>query len=347
MSNTRGYTLIELIIASGVGGALTLAAVGAASHQTRALGLTNADLELAQASRAGLDRMKVDLRLAGAGVGYLSNGEFAGLQLGSFTRGGASFNSRNNLLEGDGTAYTTVTDDIGIVTANGEYATIANWSANGTGQLCRGTEIKGGDIVLVRSEDGLSARTVLITGTQTGLCELGDCKAGCDDFTWQPDDRFTSGDEAANASYSGGEAASGFTQITWFVETSDPNRLGGRLRRVVGNCELRDHNCGEVMLDNVESLQFRVYQRNREGWTDRTGGEARIESRDRIRVDVEMFVRSRAQVADTPQHGKAASLEPQLCFPACGTTDGFLRRVVRTSVEIKNSGRVSYRRPGT
>ena len=338
-----GYTILELVLASAIGSVVTMAAVAFTAHQTRQYGVTNEQLEMAQGTRAALDRLKADLRLAGTGIGYRENGEFAGLEIGNFSRGGASFGSHNKLISND--LGNTFTDDIGIVAANGEYATIAHFSAAGWGQICRNSGIKSGEIVLLRSEDGLNARTVLMGSMQNALCELGQCAGGCDTFNYTADASFVSGQQAVNAAYSGGEMASKFQQITWFVESTDPDAPNaGRLRRVVGNCPSRNHSCGEEVLDNVESVQMRVYQRNRSGWTDHTTKNGALLGADRIRVDIELIVRGRTDYGEKDKKPVASTLEPNLCYPACGTQDGFVRRVIRSSVEVRNSGRVSYYR---
>ncbi len=343
MRSTRGYTLMEMIVATGVGSLLTMTAVGFATNQTQALGVTNDQLELSQAARSALTRLKADLRMAGAGVGYNAAGQFAGLELGEFTRGTAVFDSTNHLIAlGRGT---TITDDIGISSANGDYATIAAYSPSGAGQLCAGQDIEEDDLLLFRSEDGLSARTMRISGLTPARCVLGQCSQGCEAFGWSADDAYLSGDDAMVASYAGGEAASGFKQLTWFVESTDPNDPGvGRLRRADGICDSRDHTCGDVMLENVESVQVRVYQRTRSGWIDRTELGARVSDRSRIRVDVELVIRSRHDRSKRALPAVEASLEPQLCFPACGTQDHHYRHIVRTTVEIKNSGRLQFKR---
>lgn len=346
MKRTRaGYTLLELVVATGAGSILTLSAVAFATHQTRALGMTTDQLELAQSSRSALDRVKADLRMAGAGVGYDAAGTFAGIEIGQFQRGGATFNSANHLINLENGS--SVTDDLGITLANGDYATIAAFSPSGTGQLCAGGEFDDEDIVLIRSEDGLSARTVRLSGLNAAPCALGQCAGGCQAFGWSPDPSYLSGDEAAIAPYAGGEAAGNFQQVTWFVETTDPGDSehgAGRLRRAEGSCRARDHNCGEVMLENVESLQIRVYERTRNGWIDRTSLGSRVPGASRIRVDIELVIRARYARSKHPRKAVTTDLEAQLCFPACGTEDHYIRHLVKTSVEIKNSGRLAFRR---
>lgn len=343
MRARAGYTLVEVAIGTAVGSLLTLAAITFASFQTRQLGLTNETLDLSQSARAGIDRLKADLRIAGAGVGYTSAGTFAGLELGTFTRDTATFQTSNLLIS---TTYgNRVTDDLGIVHANGDFATIAAYSPSGTAQLCRGSNLAPGDVVLFRSEDGISARTVRIKTMQLGVCSRGQCLGGCDDVVWEADSSYLSGTEALTAPYAGGEASGDFTRITWFVETTDPAHPDiGRLRRAVGDCQQRDHTCGEVVLDNVEALHFRVYQRDRTGWQDLTASTTGLTSRDRVRVDIEIVVRAQTPDRQRQQLPAVLELESSMCFPACGTKDHFARRVARTSVEIRNSGRMTYRR---
>jgi len=344
--NQRGYSLLELLVGSSIGVFVTLAGVAFTTNQTRMYGVTTETLELSQASRSGLARLVADLRLAGLGVGYGLDGNFAGIELGTFSRGTAQFGANNFLVGGNtqnGTSSNQITDDLGILFANGRYATVAAFNPAGSGQLCAGSGIAVNDIILLRSEDGLHGRTVRVTSKTAGACQVGQCAGGCEDFGWASDASFSTGAAALTASYAGGEAATGFQRVTWFVERSDPSRTGSRLRRVVGDCARRDHTCGEVVLDDVETLQFRVYQRARTGWTDRTGGGA-VGGPERLRVDVELVLASAREVLDAPAPPAQSTLENQLCVPTCGTRDLRLRRVVKTSVEIKNSGRMSFER---
>lgn len=338
----RGYTVMELVIASSVGAVLTLAAVSFATHQTKLYGLTAAELDLSQASRTGLDRLQADLRLAGSGIGSRLDGRFAGLELGSFTRGNAVFSSHNQPIRlGD---EDLITDDLGILFASGPYATIANDPGAGRIELCAESGLEAGDLVLLRSEDGLFARSVRLGALTAVACTVGACARGCESASYQPDPSFESGPGASTARYTGGSALGGLSQITWFVDTSDPSRHGGRLRRALGPCSARDHTCGETILDGVESLQLRIWQRGDGDWEDRTATVDGLDGDAALRVDLELVLRASVSGGTTSPSEIVSELEPDRCFPRCGSRDGRVRRVVRSSVEIKNAGRVRYAR---
>lgn len=336
----RGFTLVELLVASTLGVILSLAAVAFVAHETQLLGFTHDRIEMSQSARFAIDRLSADLRLAGAAVGYDESGAFAGLELGTIPRGGAVFRSANRPIALESGSF--VTDDVAILLATGGYATIAAYNPAGAGQLCAGSGIEEDEVVLLQSEDGLSARTVRVRSIAGGVCRAGDCRDGCDDFTFDPDPSFLSGSDAADASYENGLAAGGFRRVVWFVDTSDPDRPGvGRLRRADGDCAAADASCGVLMADGVESLQIRVFERSGPAWLDRTDTQGRLSTRDRFRVDLEIVVRSR-RAQDHVQDPITLALETGSCLPACGQSDSIARYAVRTSVEIKNASRLSY-----
>lgn len=334
--------MVELLVGSSIGAFLTITAVAFAQHQTRLVADGEQSLWLSQGSRAGLERLAYELRQAGVGVGYKNDGSFAGLELGTFARGGAQFGSNNQVITT--AAGNTFTDDVGIVFATGGYATIASYNAGGSAQICRGSGIVSGEKVIIRSEDGLSARSVLIGNVAAATCVAGVCVGGCDEAQFSTDSTFSSGVDATNANYQGGEMAGGFKRVTWFVEASDTTQPGiGRLRRVEGDCTARNNTCGEVIADYVESLQMRVYERANGAWVDRTDNGAAIDGDNRLRVDLEMVLRARSDKG-TKQLPVQMALEPSMCLPGCGTKDNVYRKVIRTSVELKNTGRMRYRR---
>ena len=57
-SSQRGFTLIELMVASAIGAGITLAGVAFVAHQTRLMGFTNERIEMNQASRFGIERLR-------------------------------------------------------------------------------------------------------------------------------------------------------------------------------------------------------------------------------------------------------------------------------------------------
>lgn len=342
---SRGFTLIELMVAVAISSFLVAAAFALVSHEVRLMGVSDQTLQLTQSTRLALNLISEDLRLAGAGVGYTEGGEFAGIELGSFTRGGATFESNNRAI--DLPSGASISDDLGLLYANGNAATIEGYSSAGVLRLCKPPEgndlFETEEIVLIRSEDGLAARTVEITsaGVDSG-CTDSNCLSGCVVYNFSPDTSFESGTGVANVNFSGGSAVGGFRRVTYFLETSDPNDpRRGHLRRVEGDCGALDATCGQRLAENFESMQIRIFQRVDGAWVDITDTGSRPENFDRIRVDLELIARSRTQ-GDSNMDGVLAALEPDLCFPACGEQDRFKRRVMRVSVEVKNSGRVRF-----
>ncbi|MFO0723751.1 MAG: prepilin-type N-terminal cleavage/methylation domain-containing protein [Myxococcota bacterium] len=337
--SARGFTLVELMVASSVGAVITLAGVAFVSHQTRLMGVTSERIEMNQASRFGLERLRADLRMAGVGIGYDESGGFSGLEFSTFSRGGAQFTSDNRTLNSG-----VLTDDLGILIASGGQTTIAGYNSGGLAQFCAASGIKSGSLVVFRSEDGLSARSAIVTQIGSGHCSGDVCSGGCDDVLWAADPAATyaSGANAIDVSYLGGTATGDLRQVTWFVEDTDPAHRGeGRLRRVVGDCSALDYNCGEVMAERVESMQIRRYARKDGAWTDITDATTKPEPGVRLRVDVELVVRARA-VDTQPHEPTSLLLETGACVPSCTSRDSYARKAVRASVEIKNSGRNQY-----
>ena len=68
-----------------------LGAVAFAHYEMRTLGISRDNLEMTQVGRMSLDLLLDDLANAGAGIGYNESGQFAGFEVGQFTRGSAVF----------------------------------------------------------------------------------------------------------------------------------------------------------------------------------------------------------------------------------------------------------------
>ncbi len=338
-SSQRGFTLIELLVASSIGAGITLAGVAFVAHQTRLMGFTNERIEMNQSSRFGIERLRADLRMAGAGIGYDESGGYSGLEVGSFQRGGATFTSNNRALHNG-----KLTDDLGLLLATGGQATIAGFNSGGIAQFCTGSGIKAGTVVILRSEDGLSARSVQVDSIQRGGCSGDICTGGCDDVHWSadPDNLFSSGPGALDASYLGGTATGDLRRVTWFVDDTDPAVPGqASLRRAEGNCGTLDYTCGDLVARRVESLQLRRYLRNGAVWDDVTDDATPTQAGGRIRVDIELIVKGRIE-HEAPGSPSESLLEAGQCFPSCTDGDGYARKTMRASVEIKNSGRNQY-----
>lgn len=341
-----GYTLIEVVVASGISILICGAAVGFAQKETRLLGLTSNNIDMNDSSRAVIDLLGDDLRHAGAGIGYRTDGTFAGLLLGSFTVDGVAFNSLNNRINLS-TNNNMPTDDIGMMIADGGRATIADFSFAGSAQTCRNTGLNAGELAVLRSEDGMATRTVRVnTLSAAATCSFGQCVGGCDNITWSASTGYASDVTSATASYVGGEIAGGLKTVVWFVETNSTAGVGS-LRRAAFNgngvaCTGRNNSCGVLMSEYVESVQMQVWRwdTTTSTWQNVTAGP--LTGRDRLRADVEVVVRARVE-ADRPTAPISFRLEPGECAPNCTTRDRYERRVLRTSVDIRNSSRMRLR----
>ena len=381
----RGVTLVELMVGFAIAMLLTMAAVSFAAHETRLMGISRDRLDLAQSSRAAIDLLAEDLKQAGAGIGYRADGSFAGLLLNDFSVAGLDFNqdgpgptafdavvgvqgpgARTDLTlafvgqnESTFGVFNSVATDVGILTANGAYATIVEYDppaaaglpANGAFCESPGATFRANEVVVLRSQSSLDAFSGDITTQASRPCNSTNghgCLGNCIPFTVNPDRIFESEPNVAeNRSFLGGELAGGHKTIVWF---SLDNGATAVLRRAVFDdqtgCLGRDNNCGGLVVDNVESfvVQAWTFSPDTGRWT--YAGQAPIVTNDRIRVDVELVVRSRKslnrQSTPVPLNLVPAPLD---CVPSggpCATArDWGQRRVIRTSVEVKNSGAVS------
>lgn len=351
-----GFTLVEMLVGVVIGSLVLLGAVAFAQQEIQMLGISREVLDMTQTGRITLDLLADDLANAGVGVGYNEAGQFRGLEVGGFTRGGAIFSSSNVTISV--TAGDTPTDDIGLMMADGDHVTIAGWLPPTAMQVCGPTTYEVGDVVLLRSADGLSARTVSLVTIQPGICLAAvSCQNGCVDATFAADGSYDSGDSAADANYEGGYVAGGFKALTWFVETTDPSVPNvGRLRRVNGTCTDRDMGCGEIVADNVEALQMRIYELDPgTGWVDRTELGGPITTANRLRVDLELVLRARVSDITGQGHPPARMILEPWCLPGGNTAvnapcaadpDSVRRLVMRATVELKNSGRMRYQEGG-
>src|SRR5215472_9657858 len=156
---TLGMSLLELLVAMAVGAFIIAAAFAFVTHQTRLFEFTRSELDRDRTGRLALDLLVEDLRLAGLGVGYDGNGNFAGLMLGNFTvQGGAAFGNDHTIQVAYGRntsnlngSYTITTDDIGIRFANGAWRSVAQYFGT-SGQICSGSGFQANDIVLLVAE---------------------------------------------------------------------------------------------------------------------------------------------------------------------------------------------------
>jgi hypothetical protein len=346
--NRAGFTLLEVIIGAAVSMVVCAAAFAFAQHETRVLGLTSSSITMNQSSRSMVDYLNEDLRHAGAGVGYRLDGTFGGLLLGNYTVDGVAFSAQNSRVNVPN-ASNLVTDDLGMMFADGGRATISDYSIAGNAQVCAGSGITVGELAVLRSEDALAARTVRVGSILAAPCGAGACVGGCQTLNWTAVGGFTSDALSAQASYLGGQLNGGLKSVVWFVETTNGGGTGGagNLRRAVFDgrtvtCTARNSSCGALMSENVDTLQFQVWRWDvpTASWRNVTAGP--LDTSDRLRVDVELVVRSRAE-SSRPVTPITLRLETAQCVPNCTVRDRYERRVLRSSVEIRNSGRMRIR----
>ncbi|MGF1510928.1 MAG: PilW family protein [Myxococcota bacterium] len=363
-SSRRGLTLVELLIGVTIGAILTTAAVAFVRHETRLMGATNERLSLLQSGRASLDLIASDLQLAGLGTGLDSFNNFGGLLTGPFAIGGIAFNQAglNTITLEQGYpstgSYVVNSDDLGIRLAEGEQSSIVdfvNLGGNGSLRICDNPNLNldAGDLVVLRDELYLASRSVrLDSPSASPACE---CVAGCTTFTWNepagtgPADgngyHYVSYPGAENVDYTLGALFSAFKTIVYFVADQGSGSNRGQLRRVVfdpdnptntADCALRT-TCGVALAENVEALFVEVwgFTPGTSTWTQAPPGG--IPGADRLRVDIEMVMRSRVP-ANAVQPPAVSGLNGTT-FPPAGR-DRIEREVYRTSVDVRNSGRI-------
>lgn len=391
---SRGLTLVELVVGTFIALFLTVAAMIFASHETKLLGYSTEQVDMQQQARSAIDLLTSDLQMAGAGIGYSPAGVFLGLQTNQFRGGGAGgidFNANGSnatdltLIAGDplggserGAAYTLPTHDLGIVAADGTYATLAQHSGL-AGEFCDPNNTFSTDqqLVVMRSEEGLTAQSILFTAAGVaGACTFGQCApvvngvgSGCRAFTLadDPNDLFSTDASAAAMSYTGGEVLTGFKQIVWFVnENPAPDENRATLRRMVfdGTRTCTDRaTCGDEQSANIETLQYQVWRFNTTlappQWQAVAPGPIARDASGvdfRLRVDMELVVRAR--VSDGRRHDPVRLRLADACVPdttpcgapptapAAGSGDNIPRRAHRWTVEIRNSGRMMIRSLG-
>lgn len=360
----RGLTLVEVMVGTSIAIIMTTAAVIFATQETRLMDVSRDKLRSAQEGRAAMALLADDLRKAGAGVGYAEDGTFLGLMSGSFTVAGLGFNSQgaanpagasdpgvyedNTMTRVDGTTYVARTHDIGVRFADGAYATIIDERA-GQGLACSTaqTRFQTGELVLLRDQTGISAQMGTITPGAVlppgGSCT---CVGGCLNFTFNPTDPTFSGPAAASVRFGFGEIQGGMSEVAWFV-TTNANGVG-ELRRMEaprdGTACAARNQCGGVVAFEAEALHTRVwrYDPTAGAWVT-TAAQAVDRRNERIRVDVELILRSDDRTTGY-QPEVQSRLWPGQCYPApCGQPDNYRRTAFRTSVEVMNSGIMEVR----
>jgi prepilin-type N-terminal cleavage/methylation domain-containing protein len=364
-SGQSGFTLIEVMISSVLSAMLVAAAFSFVGMSMKQAGISTDHLAMATEGQNAMGLLLDDLRRAGTGVGYTTAGDFAGLMMGNFTVDGVQFNPDSGeatlaLKHGDLTGAMTAVDhavpseDLGIRMATGSLSTLAQYDSGGTAQFCTapGVEFEDGEVAVIRDESGLSARTILITSApSSAACSWGECIGGCESFSYSEfPEGFASSNDAASPNYAGGELFGRFGTFVWFVLADGEGRANMR-RAVFDNdngCVGRDQNCGQLVARDVETLQYEVWRWDADSaaWARHDDGSSAVTGTDRIRIDVELVVRS-----DRGRAAPAASLPLRLrdgtCVPdvsPCGSPVDYIERAAyRTSIEIKNAGRMQLK----
>ncbi len=256
--------------------------------------------------------------------------------------------------------YPITTQAFGIRMANGSYATIVNFEG-GSPEHCLDdpalgvqTAFTDGELVVLRHQDGIQARSAIITALGgAGSCGVNPaaCANGCQQFNIinDADLTFTAYDQAYGASYRGGEIQGGLKTVVWFIAPNAQTNSGTLNRAVFdsANCVGPGPNiatCAGAVSEYTEFLAIRVWAWNTAAvppvW--RYVGDGPIPSQQRLRADIELVIRSRR--ADVkPRQASILQLSNE-CVPTCGTVDHGDRRVYRTTVEITNSGRMALAR---
>ncbi len=384
----RGITLVELAIGVFISTFLTAAAVAFAAHETRLMGVSKDKLAVSQSSRTSLELLATDIAMAGGGIGFNAAGDFSGLDIGRFNVDACAFNATGAETGRNVTspvpvgahtvlnlrtvgpqgarpgAYQIQTMDLKVAYADGAYTTIADGPPGGSLQYCRPQPGPGGNVfginelAVMRRSDGVAAYTVNITATSpAGVCTLGNCLHGCDNFTVVTNPTYTSIASAPNLSYRTGQLSGGYKTVVWFLAQNPADfrcTTGGcdaTLRRHVieagtAACAARDNTLGGAVASNVETMLFQVYQYVDDlqvvavpRWVNQ--GQGQLDRRFRTRMDMEIVIRA-ANSSDPRKMPTQLKLQANACVPTNGPcnvlNDSAEREVFRTSVEIRNAG---------
>ncbi|NJK88525.1 MAG: hypothetical protein HC923_03415 [Myxococcales bacterium] len=168
-------------------------------------------------------------------------------------------------------------------------------------------------------------------------------------MTWNepPPEHNLTQNAGVTVSFSRGELFGGYKTVVWFlVEDPDPNVPNrGALRRVVFDddtptCAARDVSCGALIASNVEALFYRIYQFAPDtGWALVPDGTFPTDD-GRLRVDLELIVRSEDAQAQKTFAPIAADLAPGGPRTIPPGPDRIERRSFRTTIEVRNAGRL-------
>ena len=339
----RGFTLIEVMVSLAIGAFIAVASLTLTGEQLRVLDLTESRVSMSQEGRSAMELIAKDVRSAGLGVGYQADGTFAGLRRGVFSvAGGASFQA-DDFDVGNG----LLTDDLGLRFTRGDVRTISDYN-QGTGQVCAGGMFSEDELVLLMSRNGRTANSARILSANPDAGVGTVCVDGCETFTFVWDSTYSTDAGAQTATYDEGELFGDFQEVVYFA-TPDPVSGLSTLRRARIDtsepCTSRSADCGVVVGVNIEAIQTRLWMFDEasQGWTDVTT-DGDITEVTQLRLDVELVMRADS-ASDARERPVASALENGLCYPAgCGGEgDGRLRQILRSSIDIRNAGRMQIR----
>lgn len=332
----RGLTLIEIMVGVAVGSIIIVAALSLAVYSARIQHRQSSNLQVSRGLRDAAELIAEDVRNAGVGVGYDASGVFGGFALGAdaspFAPSGRTVTSRDGSLP---------TDDLVIRRALGRRRSALGQLA-GEVELCVGLGVEAGDLISIVAKNGLSATAYRVQSLHASTCALGVCVEGCEAAALTPTSLVPGG-----ALVRSGDAFADLDVVAWFVVPpgDDPDHPGG-LRRATqaqfGACA-QAFDCGGLVSDVVTMLQVR-YARFDEGlssWVELDPAQP-IRTRERLRVDLELFGRSRTDPGLGQAYGLVSELVSETCAPSpCGTEPGSVPRAAyRTTVEVRNAGRL-------
>jgi prepilin-type N-terminal cleavage/methylation domain-containing protein len=350
-STERAFTLVELMVAVAVGSLVTVAVFAFASQQVRSRSVTELRLETEQNARVAMDAIRADLQQSGLGLGYLPDGRFAGLVLGSF----GPFRS-NDHDHGAG----IFSDDLRIRGAEGPVRTIVEDlnPSDGRVEVCSSDgAFEPGRLALLMDQHYFRARAVHVDAVTAQPCSGGVCVGtGNDCELVQFTDRsivYSTGPSALTASFAGGSFFFGFFDVIYFLDHSGPDPelyrsewpCGASPPAARSNCVTPQN----LLAEGIESLQYRLRELTAPGtFSDMTAdagylAAGGVTSDNRLQVEVELIARSRVEKEQFSPNQVCSQLRPASCFPAGGMRDRFGRRVFHTAVELKNSGIMKFR----
>ena len=342
----RGFSLVELLVAMAIGTGIAVLAFALTGDFQKFYHQHAAHLSNAQTLRRAAELIGQDLRNAGAGVGYRPDGRFGGLIRGGFeVAGGARFEANDRILQTvDGRLWV---DDLGIRRAMGERRTVL-YLEDGYGEICAGLSFRARERVSVTSKTGRRGRSLYILEHGPSSCTRGRCLGGCSRITWRPSPGYISHEGAASHRFAGGDLHRGYETVVWFIAVDAEGR--GQLRRAASgdleSCARPDASCGVEVMDGVELLQYAVWSYDPASrlWS-RQPPDGEVQGAQRLRVDLELVARGRTDPGVGRQPALQSQLREDLCVPApCGrASDRVPREVLRTTIEVRNAGRMYVR----